>query len=126
MIILIQAENTYQDLKNREHGNDIKLRLPGLVVEKAHTQKSAERAAEPGPEEEGALGDAAGVLFRTRLIVAVQDERGEVDQDEPVNEDHAGLCFQGRDDAQLFAGFFDDVEVVGGAEDNEDGIALVV
>ena len=125
MIVLVQAEPTNNNLKHRERGNDIKLRLPGLVVEKAHTQKSAERAAEPGPEKEGALGDAAGVLFRARLIVAVQDERDEVDQDEPVDEDH-GLCVQGRDDAQLFAGFFDDVEVVGGAEDYEDGIALVV
>lgn len=96
MVVLVEAEHTYQDLKHREHGDHIKLGLQRLVVEYAHAQKRADGAAEPGPEKEGVLGDAAGVLFRARLIVAVQDERDEVDQDEPVDEDHEDYASRGE------------------------------
>ena len=78
MVVLVEAENADDDLEDGEHRDYDKLGLQGLVVEDIHAEKGADRAAEPGPEEEGALGDAAGLLFRARLVIAVQDERGEV------------------------------------------------
>ena len=48
------------------------------MVEEAHAQECTYGTADPGPEEEGLFGYAALVLFRARLVVAVQDKGNKV------------------------------------------------
>ena len=59
-----------------------------LVVEEPHAQKRTDRAADPSPEKQGFLGYSAPVLFGARLVISVEDKRSEINEDQPVNENH--------------------------------------
>ena len=78
VVVLIKADDADDYLHDHQDGNYEELCLQRFMVEESHAQEGADRASDPGPEEKGLLGYTALVLFRARLIVAVQDEGSEI------------------------------------------------
>ena len=78
MVVMVKAEDAYDDLEHHQYRNDIELGFSGLVMKYPHAEERTDGTAYPCPEEQRSFGDSALVLLRVRLVEAVEDERGNI------------------------------------------------